>query len=1144
MAEIGRPLELTLTPRSTSEPPQAEFTFVATDAGVLTIDARSFDAKVVLARLGDDGSVLARADGGGIGWNARLVVNARAGERLRLGTALSQPVAGRVVVEVSVGEAPLPTGFALGEANARFYAECGRVAQARGDGLSAAASYHEAGQGFFHLALYADSQQAYQACLPLAEQAGHALLITLAQGHLGAVAVRFDRPAEARDLLLAACDGAVAEGQVPFEMFCQSNLADACLRLGDLARARPACERALTIAREIKDRANEASMLSQSAALAVLSGDAATARSLHDQARRAAESLGDPNRLAQVLATQAQFHQRRGELDDAERVLVAALEQATLPAIRAAALGELGKVRRQQGRWKEASELYRQVLDTARELGDEGLQSAALASLGLVEGQTGDADASKAHLEQALAMHAGGGDAGASVRLLVDLANLRFESGDFAEARGYLDQSRTIADEAASDELSLLVLHQLALFESRDPERLDKGVAHAEAMLALARKTGLRNDEAAALSLLAWLRHVQGRNDEAAKVVSQAVTASRDTAPHLEAAALSTQIDIALARRDLPTARTALMASRKLLDDLPLGELGIEGASLARSGWNYAQFAELEQDVVALASSLPDAADRAAVIAEGFVAAGRAQGRALLEGIAEQRSGRRDARTVELRSARRQLLADRETALDAQAAARRAKGSAADVQALRERAHQLAVEADAVLDELRSRAPQEAGLDAPLDVPANRVQEELLAEGDVLVQYAEGQDRLYAYVLTPRSLTWHDLGLRTEIDALVAAYLGDVSDPARLAGPGSIARSGGAAWRALLQPLLPTLPADQVVQLFLVPNPRLAGLPFEALVTAGSATAKAFSELAFVIDRYEVTYVPSVAVLSLLAAVPARVGEPHMLVLADPVVPAEETASASVPRQRLESASWVRLPGTRAEALAIVDLLHEAVGAARRDVPPTLPATERGGHVGTDLVDVYLGADATVSRLHEDPRRYSVIHLAAHGVIDSSDPMRSGLVLSPAGEDDGFLSVPEVLELDLDADLVVLSACDTARGAVRRGEGVQSVARAFMYAGARGVIATLWQVDDRETEAAMRSLYKDFHPGGVGSAEALRRARLELRNAPADASGFAGTGRGKLLPGSPARESEAAAGRVLPGHPYFWAPFVAIGSGR
>src|SRR5262249_21714605 len=149
------------------------------------------------------------------------------------------------------------------------------------------------------------------------------------------------------------------------------------------------------------------------------------------------------------------------------------------------------------------------------------------------------------------------------------------------------------------------------------------------------------------------------------------------------------------------------------------------------------------------------------------------------------------------------------------------------------------------------------------------------------------------------------------------------------------------------------------------------------------------------------------------------------------------------------------------------------------------------GDVVTDL----LASEATVRRLSADGllarRRY--VHLATHGILGASDGRPASLVLRLVGNDgkeegggvnDGFLTMPEVTHLRLNADLVVLSACETGKGDLRPGEGVVGLSRSFLYAGSRGVVCSLWQVDDARTARLMRALYAELKEG-TPSREAL-----------------------------------------------------------
>src|SRR5207249_289422 len=150
-----------------------------------------------------------------------------------------------------------------------------------------------------------------------------------------------------------------------------------------------------------------------------------------------------------------------------------------------------------------------------------------------------------------------------------------------------------------------------------------------------------------------------------------------------------------------------------------------------------------------------------------------------------------------------------------------------------------------------------------------------------------------------------------------------------------------------------------------------------------------------------------------------------------------------------------------------------------------------------------------------------VLHLATHGRADENDPARSGLWLaaaSAAGQPDstaapGFLSVDDILGLRLHAELVTLSACETGLGRLERGEGVMGLTRAFLAAGARSVVVSLWRVNDRSTALLMEGFYRALLPPHLPREEALAEAKRALLAAAETRS------------------------------PYYWAPFVLVGGG-
>jgi CHAT domain-containing protein len=155
---------------------------------------------------------------------------------------------------------------------------------------------------------------------------------------------------------------------------------------------------------------------------------------------------------------------------------------------------------------------------------------------------------------------------------------------------------------------------------------------------------------------------------------------------------------------------------------------------------------------------------------------------------------------------------------------------------------------------------------------------------------------------------------------------------------------------------------------------------------------------------------------------------------------------------------------------------------------------------------LYLGAAATETVVKQLPRETGILHVASHGILNTASPLDSALVLAPAAgaddEDNGLLQAWEVFEhVRVDADLVVLSACDTGLGRTFAGEGLLGLTRAFQFAGARAVAATLWTAPDEATASLMDAFYEALRRGHP-SDEALALAQRRLLASPATAHPF------------------------------------------
>jgi CHAT domain-containing protein len=281
--------------------------------------------------------------------------------------------------------------------------------------------------------------------------------------------------------------------------------------------------------------------------------------------------------------------------------------------------------------------------------------------------------------------------------------------------------------------------------------------------------------------------------------------------------------------------------------------------------------------------------------------------------------------------------------------------------------------------------------------------------------------------------------------------------------------------------------------LVIVPGGPLASVPFEALVEDGH----------YLIEQHRIRYAPSLTVLHLVRLWEKTRAKPErpLWALADPVY--DKTDDRAEGKADLAQASQDALAeylarATRGQAAAGVpyrrlrftgqeaDAIRDLLGASDKDVLTGLQASEAAVKA------------ASVKGLLARAR---YVHFATHGILGLDTGQPPALVLSLVGNDgardadggvnDGFLRLDEVTRLQLNADLVVLSACETGRGRLYAGEGVTGLARAFLYAGSRGVVCSLWAVDDRETATFMAHLYGGLKDGQA-AVDALRAAKLAM----------------------------------------------------
>jgi CHAT domain-containing protein len=262
---------------------------------------------------------------------------------------------------------------------------------------------------------------------------------------------------------------------------------------------------------------------------------------------------------------------------------------------------------------------------------------------------------------------------------------------------------------------------------------------------------------------------------------------------------------------------------------------------------------------------------------------------------------------------------------------------------------------------------------------------------------------------------------------------------------------------------------EEVRNLIIVPDGPLHYLPFETLDLSGK----------YLIEEFAVSYAPSAAVLAELGVRNDQEAGQHradIALFADP-----ELNPAILSKNGANSTGgWMRA-------------LYVDEGLQISPIPSSAAEARAVARYADRASEIYTGEQASERRVKSERLdRFRIIHFATHGLVSRQSPARSALVLSSGeGGEDGFLQAREIYNLRLASDLVVLSACQTARGRLLAGEGVEGLARAFLYAGARSVVASLWDVNDERATRFMESFYR-YLSEGKSKSEALRAAKLDF----------------------------------------------------
>ncbi|WP_427158656.1 tetratricopeptide repeat protein [Aliinostoc sp. HNIBRCY26] len=863
------------------------------------------------------------------------------------------------------------------------------------------------------------------------------------------------------------------------------NLGNAYNSLGDYPKAIEYHQQSLAIAREIKDRLGEGRSLGNLGLAYNSLGDYPKAIEYHQQslaiAREIKNRLGEGAALGNLgLAYDALGDYPKAIEYQQQRLAIAREIKDRLGE--GYALGNLGLAYQSLGDYAKAIEYHQQCLAIAREIKDRNGEGAALGNLGFAYQSLGDYAKAIEYQQQSLAIAREIKDRQGEGNALGKLGIAYYSLGDYAKAIEYQQQRLAITREIKDRLGEGAALGNLGnAYQSLGDYA--KAIDYHSSSLAIAREIKDRQGEGATLGNLGNAYGSLGNYAKAIEYEQQRLSIAREIKDRLgEGNALgnlgSAYYSLGDYAKAIEYQQQSLVIAREIKDRLgegnALGNLGNAYYSLG----DYAKTIEYQQQHLAIAREIKDRLGEGlslnnlgyALYKSGNLAAAE---KTLYEGIKVYESLRdkklADTNKVSIfetqssiyRTLQKVLIAQKKT--DAALEISERGRARAFVELLSSRLNQNNNEMKSLAASTVSDIKQIAKIQNSTLVQYSIIYDEFKVQGKQETKESE----IYIWVIKPTGeITFRKADLKplwqkenTSLAQLVRVSRQSIGVRSRGAiTVGGISDAPTTKQRfqrlheLLIKPIADLLPSKDSEKVIFIPQSSLFSVPFVALQD---------EEGKYLIEKHTILTAPSIQALDLthkqrIGIEDSKGGKEDILIVGNPTMP-----KIPITNEQLTS-----LPGAEKEAIQIADLLK---------------------------TKAITGSKATKAAILPKMAKAKIIHFATHGLLDDFKGfgVPGAIALAPSNQDDGFLTAGEIFDLKLNAQLVVLSACDTGSGNVT-GDGVIGLSRSLITAGVPSVVVSLWAVDDNSTAFLMSEFYRHLQQN-PDKALALRQAMLTTK---------------------------------------------------
>ncbi len=994
------------------------------------------------------------------------------------------------------------------------------IYRAAGDRTMETATLIGIGRIYSSLGQQQQALEYYHQALPLSREIGDKDGEAITLNNIGLVYSDLGQQQQALEYYHQALPLSREIGDKDGEAITLNNIGGVYYDLGEKQQALEYYHQALPLRRAVGDRGGEANTLNNIGMVYSDLGEKQQALDYFNQALPLRRALGNKGGEAATLNNIGLVYSDLGEKQQALDYFNQALpltREVGDQGVEAATLNNIGMVYSELGEKQQALDYLNQALPLSRVVGDRKTEATILTGIGLVYSDLGEKQQALDYFHQALTLRREVGDRGGEAATLNNIGGLYNSLGEKQQALDYLNEALPLTRVVGDRKTEATILTGIGLVYSDLGEK-QQALDYFHQALPILRAVGDRRTEATTLNNIGGVYNSLGENQQAlnyyhqALPLRQAVGDRRGEAITLnniggmyselgekqqalnsyhqalpltravgdrgtEATTLHNLAFLKRRQGDLIAALTDIESAINIIEEL---RTKIDAQELRQSYFATVQnYYELYINIL---MELHQKNPQKGYDALAFHASERSRARSLLELLTEAGANIREGVDPQLLQ-QEQSLQQQLNAIEYQRyQLTQGQFTQAQIDELKAKSQALIKQLNQLQTQIRVASPKYANLQYPQPLNLEQVQQQVLDDDTLLLQYYLGEERSYLWAVTNHSITSYILPAQAEIEAVAAPYRAAIN----MDNTTTVAE-GLSLSEILITPVVNQLNTQR---LLIVGDEILQFIPFAALPIHTQPNTP-------LLFKHEIVTSSSASLIAIqreqLANRPAAAKK--IALLADPIFASNDPrlsqiSSANNPPiiDDLALARATRSLGLDDAAPQLNRLEYSRLEAEK--IAELVPENERLKAVDFDA-SLNLATDQNLSQ-------YQIIHLATHGLIDPVNPELSGVVLSlfnPQGEfDNGFLRLHDIFNLNLPAELVVLSACQTGLGKEVRGEGLVGLTRGFMYAGARRVVVSLWNVNDLATSQLMTRFYQQMLNDNQQPIVALRQAQLEMWN--------------------------------------------------